>query len=98
MKYLFIGGLKDAERIEVPDGQDYYRTVEAVGSNWDDCIAPFSDNPHVNITEHVYKKHGFYGMNGDMWYAFLYKDIDAIEMLLNGYRKGKRRNKKNKLY
>jgi hypothetical protein len=97
-KYLFVGGPKDAERLEIPDDAQYWKFAEMKGITWEDYMNPFKDQC-VDILEYVYKKHSFYGKDGSMWYAFLYKDIDVMEMLLNGYRKGKRKSKKKpKIY
>lgn len=93
MKYLFIGGPKDGERLEVPDDQPYWQICEIENkdfNDWESC----GDNCYINYIKHEYIKFPFRDSMGDRLFAYSYRGVNPMKMLLDGYRKGKRRSKK----
>lgn len=98
-KYLFIGGPKDGERLEVPDYQQYWQICEIENRNFNDWKSYDVGSMYIDYTKHEYFKVPFRDGLGVSHYVFSYKGTDPMKMLLDGYRKGKRRTRKKfKIY
>lgn len=98
-KYLFIGGPKDGERLEVPDDQPYWQICEIENIDFNDWKTCDLDSFCINYTKHEYIKFPFRDSMGDRLFVYSYRGVNPMKMLLDGYRKGKRKTKKKfKLY
>lgn len=104
-KYLFIGGIKDGEYLDVYDDNiGYWRIWEYDGLNIKtdySSIDFYIKEPFlkVDLKEYVYIKQFLNGKDGVIS-VFVYEKVpDVMSTLLNGYRKRKYKSKsKIKIY
>lgn len=100
-KYLFIGGPKDGEHLEVSDGANNWMIREMGNTYYGNrcwSIEDYTPDFKFEYNDYVYVKQSFSGKNG-RHFIFVYDQIpDVMGTLLKGYRKRKSVKKKPKIY
>lgn len=99
-KYLFIGGPKDGEHLDISDRYNQWM-VREIDNTLYDC--KFGDSEFItylkfDYTDYVYIKRYLSSVSG-MIPVFVYEKVpDVVTTLLKGYRKRKTAKKKTKFY
>lgn len=88
MKYLFIGGIADGERNEVPDGRPHWQVSRVPEGKWNPGkIIPLT----AYATQQTYRAYSF-GAGPFAFRVFIPTDWDSAEVLaalIDGYRRPK---------